>query len=159
MPPLGFGNGVGNEMANARIVRHVGAEDCRIDVAIQHHLCERLAAERQADAVRRIAIVHDMRLLGAEPGHAVEINAVFMPQDPAHPHAGCLRVGAHADTAPLDVLRPHHAFVGAISNAMMLKAPDDRRRQHHERNAGLPGLKKRDDGEFTGIEAAVAPSS
>src|SRR5690606_21166435 len=81
--------------SQARIVRYLSAENCRVDLSCMEHGFEALAG-CTLDA-GRVAVLGNMRVLERYPLHAFARDAIVIGEDTAQPGASCLRVGAHAD--------------------------------------------------------------
>src|SRR5271170_1724977 len=121
VPFLGCRIRIWNEGANPRITRHVIAENRSRNLTCEHHLIKLLAWWNPV-AIRWILVFGQMRLVNRQPGHLVQIDAIFVLQNSADPESRCLCVGSHADLAALDVLRLQFAVFNAVAYAMMLKA-------------------------------------
>jgi len=101
-----------------------------------------------------------MRIVERDPGHAIEIDTVFMLEHAADPKSGGLRIGA--DGRPFDLRCPWASalkMLGVVSDAMVLEPAGDRRRKQHVRLAVCFRLQERDDRELAAVILAVADHS
>ena len=96
--------GIGNERLEPRIGQGV-ADDGRVELAVEQHLHQRLAFRRARDEIR-VLVLGEMRILERDPLHLGGIDAVIVGEKAAHPGAGRLRIGAHADPLAVEVGRP-----------------------------------------------------
>ena len=78
------------EMPRPRILRQFIAENAGDHVAVEHQIFERFRPRRKAFDIGGVGRFGDMGIVAAEPGHLVEIDAIFVLQQSAHPHAGRL---------------------------------------------------------------------
>src|SRR5215470_11093544 len=81
-----------DERAHARILGHIRAQNGRRNVAVEHHLRELLAALGGALRVGRIGILGEVPILEGVPGHAIEIDPVFVFQHTTDPKPCRLRI-------------------------------------------------------------------
>ena len=134
------------------------AEDRGVDLAVEQHLLQVLPLGRPLD-VGRIAVLGQMRVLERDPRHALEIDAVVLGEETAHPRAGRLGVGADTDALAAQIAGRQRAAVRVVEDRVMLIAADDRRRQQHVRLAVLVSLQIGDDGELPEVVLAGRASS
>jgi hypothetical protein len=81
-------------------------------------------------------------VVGADPAEAGKVDAVLVHEDAAHPDAGGLGVGAHADAAAFQVLRPKLALRGVVDDGVVLEARHHHGGQQHQRPAVGLGLQE-----------------
>src|SRR5215467_5821848 len=81
-----------DERAHTRVLGHVRAQDGRRNVAVEHHLRELLAALGDALRIGGIGVLGQMPILERDPGHAIEIDPVFMFQHTTDPKPCRLRI-------------------------------------------------------------------
>ena len=92
---------VGNQMLQTGIGQLV-SNHRGIDFAVQQHLSEILACRRPLDD-RRIAILGDVRILEGDPLDLVQVDAVFVGENAAHPGGRRDRVGTQAHALAREV--------------------------------------------------------
>ncbi len=147
---------IGEQVADVCVVLgEVGCRDQRVHVAVEQHLVELLGAWARALDDRRIAVLGDVGIVGADPADAGKIDAVLVLEDAAHPDAGRLRVGAHGDAAAFHVLGAELAARGIVDDEVVLEARHHHGGQQHERPAVGLGLEKAADGELARVEGAL----
>src|SRR5262245_29045925 len=81
-----------DERAHPRLLGHVRAQNGRRHVTVEHHLRELLAALGGALGIVGIGVLGQMPVLERDPGHAIEIDPVFMFQHTPDPKPCGLRI-------------------------------------------------------------------
>jgi hypothetical protein len=78
---------------------------------------------------KRVVEFRDVRLLERHPAHRVQVDAVVVGEDAAHPGGRGDGIGAHPDPLPGELLRPERAARGIVGERPVLEAGRHHRRQ------------------------------
>ncbi len=114
-----------------------GTGEARLDLARSHHALQRFALGRVHDIGRKLERA-DMLLVVDNPGDLRGVQAVFVHEYSARPHAGGHGIGADADFLPLEILWLADARVRPHDEAAMMEAPHQEDRQRDVGRAPRP---------------------
>jgi hypothetical protein len=80
------------ERAHARVLGPVRVQNCRRDVAVEHHLRQFFGAFWRALGIGGISVLGQVRIVECHPGHAIEIDIVLAFEHAAGPKSRGLRI-------------------------------------------------------------------
>ena len=155
VPGGGRSLGIRKQRLDARIVRHLVAQDRSIELAREQH-ARKVLARRGAFEVWGIAKLGDVRLLKRHPLHFAQVEPVVLGQDAADPGHGRHGIGADADPLAGELSRGNSAAFRVVHDVGMLEPGDQHRGQQHQGLAVRERHKVGDDGELGEVELSLA---
>src|SRR6185295_16108209 len=137
-----------------------GGERFRVDggleLALEEHAVDVLAVRHAAHFHPGGGLEGDVFFFLAPPLDALELDAVVVLQDAAHPEAGGILQGVEADALAVEVGGLLDAAVGALHDVAVAEAPVWEHRNRGERGALVAGHEVGDERELADVEFLVA---